>query len=355
LYFGSVKFLKRVITIVILLIITASITSAAVFAVYLKKTIAENEKLAAALNTFQQAGKLDVLKDGKFTAEQLAEVLKSANVEDKDLLKAIYEKDPDKFEQVLSELGYSSPGSVNAVSSEGVENTQPPAPAHEYEKLYPDLYAMNTPPAEYNKDENHIYLTFDDGPSDNTDGILEYLKQNNVRATFFVIPSDTESCARRLNKILESGNILGVHTFSHDYNKIYKSVDAFLEDFDKAYELIYKQTGYRPFLFRFPGGSVNDYNTDTRKDIIAEMNRRGFVYYDWNVDSEDAMGANWTKIMNNVETEIKNVPRAIILFHDGAGRKNTVLVIDDVIKKLKNDPKGYVFDVITEKTRPMQF
>ena len=231
-----------------------------------------------------------------------------------------------------------------------------------YASLYPDLYVkenMDKTRLKYMDDKNHIYITFDDGPSRHTPNILNYLKKNNIPATFFVIPNKNSKAI--LNQIQDAGHAIGIHSASHDYKAIYSSVEAFLGDFKKAYDMIYEQTGSKPQFFRFPGGSKNGHNADVRGDIVAEMARRGFVFFDWNVDSKDAEGANWTQMYNTVLSEVAvntsktSSHRSIILFHDWNGGYNTVLVIDDVIKALKSDPHGYVFGKIDLNVRPLNF
>ncbi|MBQ8930949.1 MAG: polysaccharide deacetylase [Ruminiclostridium sp.] len=218
--------------------------------------------------------------------------------------------------------------------------------------LYDDMYV--TPyTGEYINDDNTVYLTFDDGPSALTENILMYLRQENVKATFFVVPEDTEYCRILLRKIANDGHTIGIHTASHDYEAIYSSPKAFLEDFYKAYSLVYEATGIKADIYRFAGGSINDYNEDTREDIIAEMSRRGFQYFDWNVDSNDWQGYNWTQLYNSVLEDSLELSTPVILFHDTGMRENTVLVIEDIIKALKN--KGYQFGSLSQKTEPIQF
>ena len=132
-----------------------------------------------------------------------------------------------------------------------------------------------------------VYLTFDDGPSDRTDEILAILDKYNVKATFFVMPRKTDVCYKRLRAIVDAGHTIGVHTYSHDYNIMYASVEAYLEDFNKAYEIVVDATGIKPDIFRFAGGSLNDRSYK----IIAEMTRRGFTYYDWNASGDDSVSS----------------------------------------------------------------
>jgi peptidoglycan/xylan/chitin deacetylase (PgdA/CDA1 family) len=235
--------------------------------------------------------------------------------------------------------------------TEEFDETEPTLPS--YSSLYPDMRADNSNlPDGYDSDENDIYLTFDDGPTVYTTDILNYLKTYNIKATFFVVPEDTAACEAALKRMVDEGHTLGVHTFSHDYDDIYADVESYLADFKRAYDLIVEFTGVKPFVFRFPGGSINDYNTATRTEIIAEMTRRGFVYFDWNVDSRDAYGANWTAMYNTVKEETAANRRSVVLFHN---RENTVLVLEDIIKLLQSDPRGYTLTNITRATRPMHF
>ena len=221
-----------------------------------------------------------------------------------------------------------------------------------YTTLYPDLYAEKYD-GEFEDSKNTVYLTFDDGPSVLTENLLYYLRQENVKATFFVVPERTEYCYSLLKEISDAGHTIGIHSASHDYEKIYASVDAFLADFKEAYDIVLEATGKAPDIYRFPGGSVNDYNTDTRDDIIAEMARRGFTYFDWNVDSNDWQGYGWTTLYTNVLADAQEFSTPVILFHNTGDRDNTVLVIEDIIKALKD--KGYKFGSLSHKTEPIQF
>ena len=158
-----------------------------------------------------------------------------------------------------------------------------------------------------------------------------------------------------MKKIVDAGHTIGVHSATHDYKQIYADVEAFLTDFKICYDRIYEATGVKASLFRFPGGSINDFNEETRNAIIAEMTRRGFVYFDWNVDSNDAGGADWTEMYVGVLDQISNTNRAVVLMHDRDDRYNTVLVLEDIIKALLADERSYKLDRLTEKTKPVQF
>ena len=138
------------------------------------------------------------------------------------------------------------------------------------------------------KDRSAVYLTFDDGPSDRTDEVLKILDEKGVKATFFVIGREDETSIQRIKKAAAAGHTIGMHSYSHDYEKIYTSVEDFLDDFYKLFVILRDEAGVTPTVFRFPGGSLNNYNQGVYKEIIAEMLRRGFRYYDWNLSAEDA-------------------------------------------------------------------
>lgn len=241
--------------------------------------------------------------------------------------------------------------------ADAAETNQTTQQASQPESLYADIYPdmMVNAPAEsdYDRELGIVYLTFDDGPSDNTYSILSYLEQYNVKATFFVVPNRSEGCYAKLRAIAAAGHSIGVHSASHVYKDIYSSVEAYLDDFHEAWDIIYDATGIKTEIFRFPGGSVNDFNTETRDKIIQEMTRRGFRYYDWNVESGDVDGATWTDMYNSIPSDIANCYRSIVLMHDSNSTPNTVLVLGDVLHALVSD--GYKFDKINNDTRPVQF
>lgn len=235
------------------------------------------------------------------------------------------------------------------------ENTPSDSGGASYAALYPDLYASSNEGIVYNADMDYIYLTFDDGPSQYTENILYYLDKHGLKATFFVVPDGSETSNARLKKIADAGHTIGIHTATHEYNKIYASVEAYLEDFKLAYDRVYAATGVKCELFRFPGGSVNDFNGEWRDEIIAEMTRRGFVYFDWNVDSGDAAGATWTEMYTGVLDQVEGKNRAVVLMHDHGNGYNTVLVLEDIINALLNDERGFKLDRLTKNVKPIQF
>lgn len=221
-----------------------------------------------------------------------------------------------------------------------------------YRLLYPTLYCNEARGAVVQK--NTVYLTFDDGPSQLTLEVLKILKENDVKATFFTVGKADEGSKKIMRQIVDEGHTIAVHSNTHNYTQIYSSVEAYLEDFYNMHTLITEATGIKADIFRFPGGSVNSYNSTIYKDIIEEMTRRGFTYYDWNVASADtASGATAQSIYGNVMNGVSKVSTSTVLFHDSSGKQQTILALDGIIKNLKK--QGYAFDRLTNKTKPVVF
>ena len=226
----------------------------------------------------------------------------------------------------------------------------------EYQSKYSDLYVENDFEWEDHSDEKICYLTFDDGPdSDNTARILDVLKEYNVKATFFVIYKDYKTERELYKRIVDEGHTIGVHTASHNYNKIYGSVDAYLSDFERISEQIEKTTGVKPEIFRFPGGSINAYNAAIYRELIAEMVRRGYTYYDWNVSSGDAAASYVSKadIVDNVLNKNKKLSKKIVLMHDGKGHGTTADALPEIIEGLQK--QGYKLEALTKEVEPVCF
>lgn len=181
-----------------------------------------------------------------------------------------------------------------------------------------------------------VYLTFDDGPSSFTDEILDILGEYNVKATFFVIGKTDKESKRLYQRIVNEGHTLGMHSFSHDYNNIYNSLEDFEKDFTKIRNLLYDTTGYFPNIYRFPGGSGN---TVSRKDVsvfIEYLNKESVVYYDWNVTNGDATGKPLTpeESFENILDGVKLHNRSIVLMHDTDKKESTVQSLEEVLKTL---------------------
>ena len=224
-----------------------------------------------------------------------------------------------------------------------------------YANLYPDFYAPQSL-SEGVRENGVIYLTFDDGPSACTGEILDVLKEKNVKATFFVIGSQGEANAQLLKRIVDEGHTIAMHTSSHNYTKIYASVEDYLADMYQIFTQIRETTGVTPTLFRFPGGSINNYNSGISHELIAEMLRRGFVPFDWNISSRDAATVKLLPaetLVNNVVNDAKKMPYGIVLMHDSAAKTTTAKAVGPMIDQLRE--MGFELKALTPETKSMLF
>lgn len=251
-----------------------------------------------------------------------------------------------------------SPSAGRFSPSQGPENddgTSLAADPPDYQSLYPDFYAPQ-PYAATERAENVIYLTFDDGPSDRTDEILAVLAEKNVKATFFVTGKSSEKDLERMRRIVEEGHTIGMHSYSHVYEAIYASVESFLEDFYNNFTQIRETTGQSPTVFRFPGGSINGYDGGFYKEIISEMIRRGFVPFDWNVSSEDAVTTyiqSANTLTANVVRGARGKVRGVVLFHDSSAKTTTPRALGSTIDQLR--AMGFEFAAISPSTLPVLY
>lgn len=208
---------------------------------------------------------------------------------------------------------------------------------------------MYLPEVQPYRDENVAYLTFDDGPDDKvTPQILDILKKENVKATFFVCGNMVERNPKVLKRIFNEGHAIGNHSYNHVYSELYKSPYDFIEQFIKTDEIIKECTGVRPLIIRAPGGTAGIFNND----YWAAVDSCGYVEYDWNICTEDA-----TSSVPNAAAQVQNVvkqigdstPRTlIILMHSKAGKEETAKALPQLIHLLRE--KGYKFGVITPMT-----
>lgn len=158
-----------------------------------------------------------------------------------------------------------------------------------------------------------------------------------------------------MKQIVAEGHTLGMHSYTHDYYTIYDSVEAFLEDYYQLFCLIREEVGVTPTVFRFPGGSINGYNQGLYQEIIAEMLRRGFVYYDWNLSAEDAfhVSPSAEDILNNILDSSNGRTRGIVLMHDSDQCKTTVEALPELIDGLRE--QGFIFQRIDRSVKPIIF
>lgn len=197
--------------------------------------------------------------------------------------------------------------------------------------------------------EKVVYLTFDDGPSDNTKKILDVLDKYQAKATFFVTGNN-----QKKNDLItlahQKGHAIGLHTFTHDYASVYSSENSYFEDLQKISDMVEKLTGEKSKLIRFPGGSSNTisrkYSPGLMTKITKEVQEKGYQYFDWNCDSTDASGNHVAveKLVANATSS--NAQHINILMHDTDAKDTTVEALPKIIEHYRK--LGYSFRKLTQ-------
>ncbi len=211
------------------------------------------------------------------------------------------------------------------------------------------------PEEDYSMYDKRIYLTFDDGPSRNTDKILDILKEYDVKATFFVVGKTDEESVRAYQRIVAEGHTLAMHSYSHKYSEIYASKESFEQDLRQLQEYLYQITGVWPRFYRFPGGSSNTVSKVDMQELIEYLNESGITYFDWNIASGDAISGQLGKdtIVNNCIGGIKAKQECMILMHDASDKNSTVEALSLLIEQVRSSENA-VFLPITDETTTVQ-
>lgn len=335
-YFGSVKFFKHLI---LLVLGFAFLTLTILVIVFVTLWRVEKTRAVTVTAQYEELAARDELYiPANVTDQELYDALKKHGASTADILKMLQSDDPAALTELYKEQIFGLNGTVPG-----------------YVTDYPDLYVSG--PAEFVAPASKtVYLTFDDGPSANTPLVLSILEKYNIKATFFMsVPEgNTESSRKWIQQVAQAGHTIGIHSNSHNYSEVYQSVDSYLQDLKNTSDLIESASGKKPDILRFPGGSINNYNRFIYKQLISEITRRGYVYYDWNVSGEDAStSATWTSIYNNVLRGMDGKDSAVVLLHDSSDKRRTVTVLEDLILALQED--GYQFAPLTNEVRPVVF
>lgn len=196
------------------------------------------------------------------------------------------------------------------------------------------------------------YLTFDDGPSSITHSVLDILKKYNVKATFFVINSGNYNKAT-LQREVNEGHTIGLHAYDHNYAIAYKDDNSYLDGIDKLRAKVKADTGFDSHYIRFPGGSSNTISKRYSKGIMSRITKtakqRGYKYYDWNVDDDDAGRARTADdCYNNVIKELRPNRSNIVLMHDFGTNKKILEALPRIIEYCQKN--GYTMLPIDDNT-----
>lgn len=198
-----------------------------------------------------------------------------------------------------------------------------------------------------------VYLTFDDGPSSITSQILDVLDSYGVKATFFTVCHTDEEAIENMQRIVNDGHTIAIHSLTHSYSQVYASLSSFKEDVLGMQQFIYDNTGYKTFLYRFPGGSSNTIAKCDIGECIDFLDDAGFEYFDWNVESGDATANMLPKdiIVNNVLSSLGDNEEYVVLMHDAEPKKTTLEALPEIIEGIQS--RGYEILPITENTKPV--
>lgn len=200
----------------------------------------------------------------------------------------------------------------------------------------------------YNSDYRRVFLTFDDGPSKSvTIPILDILKQNNVKATFFVLGSNAERYPEIVKRAYQEGHYIANHGYSHQYSQIYSSPETVLQEFNQCNSAVAKAIDvpeYNSHLFRFPGGSVGGKYANLKAEAVTLLEQNNIMHVDWNALTGDAEKSSPDEeyLMNNLQKTTQNKNSIVILMHDAQAKRVTVEFLPKLIEFFQQ--QGYQFE-----------
>lgn len=256
----------------------------------------------------------------------------------------------------------SSPEAAVSIPSAIMSSSAPVTPSSSAVEQRPE----SKPSAEDQKSDkpvpnpqNTAYLTFDDGPTALTPQVLDILKEQGVKATFFVVCKQDPALEAVMKRAYDEGHEIAVHSATHDYHKIYASKEAFLADFQTTREWIQRVTGSpEPTLqYRFPGGSSISKKLaapSVLNDILLEMKKKNAIHNDWNVSAGDASKTVPTKeqLLARIIPEALKYNEPVILMHDAQRNVHLCEALPEIISALRKE--GYVFDTVSRIQNPVQ-
>ncbi len=195
-------------------------------------------------------------------------------------------------------------------------------------------------------DPKRIFLTFDDGPTMQvTPYILDLLKNEDIKATFFVLGNRVDANPELVKREYEEGHFIANHGYSHKYSAIYASSDAVIDEYYKTNQSIRDAIGnqeYNSLAFRFPGGSVGGYYDSLKRATKQILREKGIASIDWNALIGDSEGLKTKeKLLNRFYETMKNQSSVVLLMHDAADKILTYEVLPEIISYCREN--GYEF------------
>lgn len=198
----------------------------------------------------------------------------------------------------------------------------------------------------YSSDEKRVFLTFDDGPTTSvTPFILDLLKQEEIKVTFFVLGNRAKANPELIQREFKEGHYIANHGYTHKYSEIYSNEQKVLDEYNYTESCIQEALSnpdYHSRVFRYPGGSNGGYYNKIKQQSKKLLRENNIAYLDWNCLSKDAEGANTKEdLIKNVIDTIENKKSLVILMHDSSDKILTYETLTDIIKYLREN--GYVF------------
>lgn len=198
----------------------------------------------------------------------------------------------------------------------------------------------------YQSETKRAFLTFDDGPSTVTPAILDVLKQENIKASFFVLGSRVNAMPEMTKRIYDEGHYVANHGYSHSYSAIYASPQAVLDEFNECNKAVRNAIGvsdYHSHLFRFPGGLPGGKYAEIKRQAKELLSQNDIVNIDWNALTGDAETANPTVEfeMQRIQETVNNKSSVVILMHDAQAKAVTAEALPQIISWLREN--GYEF------------
>ena len=192
----------------------------------------------------------------------------------------------------------------------------------------------------YHSETKRAFLTFDDGPSKLTPQILDTLKNENIKATFFMLGYNVEIYPETVKRVYEEGHYIANHGYSHDYKTIYTSIQTVLNEYNQCNDAVKKALGeeeYNSHLFRFPGGSVGGPYADLKSEAKNYLSENDILSVDWNALTGDAETQNPVaeKLMEELKSTTEGKSSVVILMHDTQAKQVTAYILPQVIAYLR--------------------
>jgi len=199
----------------------------------------------------------------------------------------------------------------------------------------------------YDSETKRVFLTFDDGPSKSvTIPILDILKQENIKATFFLLGSRVDLYPEIVKRQYDEGHYLASHGYSHIYSQIYASPQSVLDEYNKSLASIRNAIGapeFNPHLFRFPGGYKGGKYAKIKEQAAGILGENGVLNIDWNALTADSAGAKTTEeFIAELEKEVPKYNSVVVLMHDNGTKQATAEALPTIIQYFRD--RGFQFE-----------